>query len=153
MLCCAVNTIAVNALATHEPGHQQPRLWLSRPEPLQFKHKKGSWWRHQMETFSALLALCGESTEHRWIPLTKASGAWTNAWANNRGAGNLGRYCPHYDVTVILIFLFLLMCTKVSFCLRVATLLDITWSFLCQITTHVDISRVSYVNLSVWPTL
>ena len=34
-----------------------------------------SWWRHQMETFSALLALCGESTSHRCIPLTKASDA------------------------------------------------------------------------------
>ena len=31
------------------------------------------WWRHQMETFSALL--CGEFTSHRWIPLTKASDA------------------------------------------------------------------------------
>ena len=29
-----------------------------------------------METFSAILALCvGESTGHRWIPLTKASDA------------------------------------------------------------------------------
>ena len=34
-----------------------------------------SWWRHQMETFSALLALCGEFTGDRWIPLTKASDA------------------------------------------------------------------------------
>ena len=33
------------------------------------------WWRHQMETFSALLALCGEFTGDRWIPLTKASDA------------------------------------------------------------------------------
>ena len=32
-------------------------------------------WRHQMETFSALLAFVGESTGHRWIPLTKASDA------------------------------------------------------------------------------
>ena len=29
-----------------------------------------TWWRHQMETFSALLALC-----HRWLPRTKASDA------------------------------------------------------------------------------
>ena len=41
-----------------------------------------SWWRHQMGTFSASLALCvcvyeggGGFTGHRWIPLTKASGA------------------------------------------------------------------------------
>ena len=34
------------------------------------------WWRHQMETFSALLALCeGGFTGDRWIPLTKASDA------------------------------------------------------------------------------
>ena len=50
--------------------------------------------------------LWGESTGHRWIPLTKASHAefwcflWSepNGWANNREAGNLRR---HYDVTVM----------------------------------------------------
>ena len=32
------------------------------------------WWRHQMETFSALLTLlCGEFTGHRWIIRTRAS--------------------------------------------------------------------------------
>ena len=31
-----------------------------------------AWWRHQMETFSALLALlCGKFTGHRWIPRTQ----------------------------------------------------------------------------------
>ena len=30
-----------------------------------------SWWRHQMETFSALLALFGEFTGHQRIPHTK----------------------------------------------------------------------------------
>ena len=41
------------------------------------------WWRHQMETFSALLDLCcGEFTGHRWIPRTKASDAelWCFLW-------------------------------------------------------------------------
>ena len=34
------------------------------------------WWRHQMETFSALLALCaGNSPGQNWIPHTKASDA------------------------------------------------------------------------------
>ena len=32
-----------------------------------------AWWRHQVETLSALLALCREFTGHRWIPRTKAS--------------------------------------------------------------------------------
>ena len=42
-----------------------------------------SWWRHQVETFSALLTLSWwESTGHRWIPLTKASDAelWCFLW-------------------------------------------------------------------------
>ena len=68
-----------------------------------------TWWRHQMETFSALLAFCagnspvtwsslwwrhqlgtfprywpwGESNGHRWIPQTKASdaGLWCFLWS------------------------------------------------------------------------
>ena len=27
--------------------------------------------------------------------------AWTNVWANNRDAGDLGRHCAHYDVIVM----------------------------------------------------
>ena len=43
-----------------------------------------SWWRHQMERFSALLAIFdGEFTSPRWIPLTKASDAelWCFLWS------------------------------------------------------------------------
>ena len=54
--------------------------------------------------------LCGEFTDHRWIPLTKASDArlccflWSapnNDWVNNREAGDLRRHRAHYDVIVI----------------------------------------------------
>ena len=56
--------------------------------------------------------LCGGFTGHRWIPLTKASDeelwyflwsvyAWINGCANNREAGELRRYRPHNDVTVM----------------------------------------------------
>ena len=41
-------------------------------------HHDISWWRHQIETFSALLAICEGNppvTGNRWIPLTKASDA------------------------------------------------------------------------------
>ena len=50
----------------------------------------GSWWRHQMELFSAICAgntifrhLCWEFTGHRWIPRTKASDAelWCFLWS------------------------------------------------------------------------
>ena len=65
-----------------------------------------SWWRHQMETFSALLALCagnwpvtGEFPSQR--PVTRRFSlicAGTNGCANNRDAGDLRRHRAHYDV-------------------------------------------------------
>ena len=57
-----------------------------------------SWWRHQMETFSALLTICGEFTGHQWTPRTKASGAelWYFLWSAHE-------YRSHYDITVMVI--------------------------------------------------
>ena len=49
--------------------------------------RKFSWWRHQMETFSALLALCAGNLRGihrpRWIPRTKASDGelWCFLWS------------------------------------------------------------------------
>ena len=55
--------------------------------------------------------LWGESTSHRWIPLTKSSRTRsfdaflictsTNGWTNNWNAGDLRRHRVHYDVTVM----------------------------------------------------
>ena len=60
-----------------------------------------TWWRHQMETFSALLALCagipavtGEFPSQR--PLTRSL---TNGRVNNRDDDDLRRHHAHYDVT------------------------------------------------------
>ena len=67
-------------------------------------------WRHQMETFSVLLALCvGNSTVTGESPsqtLRRSFDgslicAWTNGWANNRDVGNLRHRRTHYDVTVM----------------------------------------------------
>ena len=70
-----------------------------------------SWCRHQIEAFSALLALCeGNPPVTGAFPLTKASGRalmfsltcpWTNDWASNRRAGDLRRHRTHHDVTVM----------------------------------------------------
>ena len=70
-----------------------------------------SWWRHQMEHFSALLAFCaGNSPVTGEFPIKgKWRGAlmfslictWTNGWVNNRDAGDLRWNPAHYDVTVI----------------------------------------------------
>ena len=60
-----------------------------------------SWWRHQMESFSALLALCAGKSPVTCDPRTKASDAelWCfficariNGWINTREAGNLRRH-------------------------------------------------------------
>ena len=70
-----------------------------------------AWWRHQMDTFSALLALCvgtspvtGEFPHKgRWrgVSMFPLICAWINDWANNREAGDLRRHRIHYDVTVM----------------------------------------------------
>ena len=68
-------------------------------------------WRHQMETFCALLALCaGISPVTSEFP-SQASDTefwcllWStlqkNDWVNNRDAGGLRRHRVHYDITVM----------------------------------------------------
>ena len=66
-----------------------------------------AWWRHQMETFSVLLAICaGNSPVPGEFP---ARGAlvfslicvWINGWVNNREAGDLRPHHVHYDVIVM----------------------------------------------------
>ena len=64
------------------------------------------------KTFRVTGPLCGEFTDHRRIPRSKASGVelwcflwsalWINSWENNREAGDLRRHRAHYDVIVIL---------------------------------------------------
>ena len=71
--------------------------------------RRRSWRRHQMETFSAFLALrarnspvTGEFPAQR--PVTRNFdvffNAWTNGWINNRYAGDLRRHHAHYDGNV-----------------------------------------------------
>ena len=72
-----------------------------------------SWWRHQMETFSALLAICAgihrslvnfpHKGQWRGALMFSFICVWINAWVNNRKAGDLRRYRAYYDVTVMMI--------------------------------------------------
>ena len=76
------------------------RCWLLR-----------TWWRHQMETFSALLALCAGNSpvpvnsphKGQWHGALMFSFicVWINDWVNNREAGDLRRQHGHYDVNVM----------------------------------------------------
>ena len=83
--------------------NQTPRYWI-----LRHRFNLSPWWRHQMETLSALLALCAGNSP--WIPLTDAGDAdlWGLLWSapeqkvDNGYAGDLRRHGASYDVTVIL---------------------------------------------------
>ena len=78
---------------------------------IRIQHHLTPWWRHQMEPFSASLALCAENSPVIGeFPIAKSSDAelwffficpWMNGWVNNREAGDLTRHCAHYDVIVM----------------------------------------------------
>ena len=113
------------------PGHQSSQFWVcTHAFPDVYGLRVAVWyeeffalslyhmtqymsgWRHQMETFPALLAHCagnspatGEFPSQR--PVTRNSTfslicAWTNGWVNHRQAGGLRRHRAYYDVTVML---------------------------------------------------
>ena len=75
--------------------------------------KDKPWWRHQMEAFSALLALCvgirrspvnsPHKGQWRGILMFSFICAWINGWVNNREDGDLRRHITHYDVTVTML--------------------------------------------------
>ena len=88
-----------------------PQLYLNRMQYISLWCVYATWWRHQMETLSALLALCagnspvtGEFSPQR--PVTRSFDAFfdlglNKRLTNNRFAGDLRRHRAHYDVTVI----------------------------------------------------
>ena len=70
-----------------------------------------TWWRHQMEPFSPLLALCAGNSpvqvnsphkgQWRGALMFSLICAWINDWVNNREAGDLRHHRGHYDVNVM----------------------------------------------------
>ena len=68
-----------------------------------------TWWRHQMETFSALLAICAGNCpvnsphkgQWRGALMFTLICARINGRVNNSEAGDLRRYRAHYDVIVM----------------------------------------------------
>ena len=96
-------------------------LWLRLSSCGQIKRtpprwRHFPWWRHQMETFSALPALCagnspvaGDFPSQR--PVTRSFHVFfdlrLNKWLSKQGeAGDLTRYRANYDVIVMLAFVF-----------------------------------------------
>ena len=82
-------------------------LWLSDGRAI-----LSPWWRHQIETFSVLLAICAGNSpvlpvnsqhkgQWRGALMLSLICAWTNGWVNNGEAGDLRRHRIHYDVIVM----------------------------------------------------
>ena len=70
--------------------------------PIRNDHDDVIWWRHHMETFSALLVICEGNppvTGGRWCGTLMFS---LICWANNRNVGDLRRHRAHYDVTIMI---------------------------------------------------
>ena len=75
------------------------------------EHGIRSWWGHQMETFSALLAICAGNSpvpmnsphkgQWRGVLMFSLICVWTNDWVNNREVGDVRRHRVHYDVIVM----------------------------------------------------
>ena len=59
-----------------------------------------TWWRHQMETFSAYCPFVRGIHKGQWRGALMFSVicVWINNWVNNREAGDLRRHRGHYDV-------------------------------------------------------
>ena len=89
------------------PGQSMTTKLTTADEKCYFS----SWWRHQMETFSALLVICAGNSpvpvnsphkgQWRGALMFTLICVWINDWVNNRDARDLRRRRPHYDVTLI----------------------------------------------------
>ena len=78
---------------------------------LTFLTHREWWWRHQMETFSALLPFVWgihrspvnfpHKGQWRGALMFSLICSWINGWINNHEAGNLRRHRAQYDVIVM----------------------------------------------------
>ena len=114
-------------------------------------YRCNTWWRHQMETFSALLAICagfnrGHKGQWRGALMFSLICVWIKGWVNNRDAGDLRRYRTHYDVTVMR----LCICSGIPLIRLIYSLLWSVIRFFCRkyhnsilMTTTFDLLRRS----------
>ena len=87
------------------------KYWIYGYWSFQWINGDHSWWRHQMETFSALLAICAGNSPAPVNSPHKGQGRGAlmfslicvsiNGWVSSREAGDSRRYCAHFDVNVM----------------------------------------------------
>ena len=93
----------------HKIGKQMWRMWVKWD--VIKTTTTHTWWRHQVETLSALLAICAGNSpppvnsphkgQWRGALVFSLICVWMNDWVNNREAGDLRRRRAHYDIIVI----------------------------------------------------
>ena len=106
-----------------------------------------SWWRHHMDTFSALRAICvGNSPIHKgqWRRALMFSliCVWINGWVNSGGAGDLRCYRAHYDF-IVMSFTFHAVLAEWLFCLCECT------STICLLAPF-TLGRPVFLGISGW---
>ena len=89
------------------------KRWIIQCWPYSAMKEIGTftWWRHQIETFSALLAFLpgihrspvNSPHKSQWCGdlMFSLICAWIKGWVNYREAGDLRHHRAHYDVTVM----------------------------------------------------
>ena len=85
-------------------------MWIGRNRVPNYMHL--TWWRHQMETFSALQAICAgihrspvnfpHKGQWRGALMFSLIYAWINGWVNTGEIGNFRRHRTNYDVIVMM---------------------------------------------------
>ena len=119
-----------------------------------------TWWRHQLETFSAWLALCAGNSpvpvnsphkgQWRGALMFSLICVWINGWVNNREAGDLRRHRGHYDVIVMKIARCLKRCLRQNLTYK---LVDGAAKITSSTTTFSSIQYVPYgmsYNIPKW---
>ena len=118
-----------------------------------------AWWSHQMETFSALLALCAGNSpvtgefpqkgQWRRALMFSLICAWMSGWVNNHKGGNLRCHCAHYEITVMYSRMRLFFCIwkyitslKNSLCESSCAPIWICWLQLEILTLELERTRI-----------
>ena len=128
-------------------------VWHRRGDKTSFSW---TWWRHEMETFSALLVLCtgihlsqvNSLDEGQWTGTLMVAliCAWINRWVNNREADDLRRHRAHYVVTVMITVWKQSVCREHIFAklfFRSHHKIDVNLYFdLRQISTHQSLQKL-----------